>query len=113
MFFNELAQRVHQNAISKGWWDEERNFGETIALMHEELSEALSEYRHGRSYTEIYSTTELNGIQKPEGIPVELCDTIIRILDFLGSLDIDIDSVMASKIAYNETRPYRHGGLKA
>ena len=40
--FNELRDEVHENAVKHGWWDEERSFGEIIALCHSELSEALS-----------------------------------------------------------------------
>ena len=49
---------------------------------------------------------------KPEGIAVELADCIIRILDYCGYADIDIDSIIRKKIEYNKTRPYRHGGKK-
>ena len=36
-----LGERINDIAKEKGWWDEERNNGEMIALMHSELSEAL------------------------------------------------------------------------
>ena len=45
--FNKLAQDIYQTAKDKGWWDNERNDGEMIALMHSELSEALAALRHG------------------------------------------------------------------
>lgn len=47
---------------------------------------------------------------KPEGIPSELADIIIRVLDICGTHGIDIASAIADKMAYNETRSYRHGG---
>jgi NTP pyrophosphatase (non-canonical NTP hydrolase) len=46
---------------------------------------------------------------KPEGIPSELADAIIRILDIAAFHGIDIAHAVADKMAYNETRPYRHG----
>lgn len=46
---------------------------------------------------------------KPEGVAVEIVDCIIRCLDILHSLDVDIDAVVARKMAYNATRPYKHG----
>jgi NTP pyrophosphatase (non-canonical NTP hydrolase) len=50
------------------------------------------------------------GHLKPEGIPSELADVIIRVLDMCGALGIDIAAALADKMAFNETRPYRHGG---
>ena len=37
--------RNEDNAKQHGWWDEDRTFGEVIALCHSELSEALEAYR--------------------------------------------------------------------
>ena len=105
---SSLASDVHVNAVEHGWWDEERSFGDIISLCHSELSEALEEHRNGRKPTEIY----YNAVKadKPEGIPVELADCIIRILDYCGREGIDIDYALNLKHEYNKTRPYRHGG---
>lgn len=54
MKINEMVEKVHKNAIEKGWHTEKRSFGELVALCHCELSEAIEEYRDGRGYTEIY-----------------------------------------------------------
>lgn len=111
---NELAKEVHANSVDKGWWEDgDRPFGEIIALVHQELSEALEEFRHGHEFHEVYYSQGTNGKDKPEGIPVELADVIIRILDFVGAESIDIDEAIRIKMRYNTTRPYRHGGLKA
>ena len=34
--FDRLAAIAHRTAVDKGWWDNERNDGELIALMHSE-----------------------------------------------------------------------------
>ena len=50
---------------------------------------------------------------KPEGIPSEFADIIIRILDMCAYHDIDIAAAIADKMAYNETRSYRHGDKRS
>ena len=102
---NELVERVHKNAVDHGFWENERNFGEIISLMHSELSEAFEEYRIGKKYNETYYE---NG-EKPCGIPSELADVILRICDFCGAYNIDLDKIINEKVEYNETRPYKHG----
>ena len=125
---NELAREINAIAKEKGWHDEERSFGEYCALFHAEISEALEEHRAGRHNREsYYSCKSIDGpnrctrvpqncyeceFAKPEGIPIELADCIIRILDFCGQYDIDIDEVIRTKIEYNKTREYKHGGKK-
>lgn len=84
----------HRIAKQKGWWQEERNDGELIALMHSELSEALEAMRsHGSR----------------ENIAEELADCCIRIFDYCGARNIDLEKMLRKKIEYNKTRPHRHG----
>lgn len=108
---NKLRDKCFNVAASKGWHDSEVDvdFGTRIALIHSELSEALEEYRDGCDYNEVYYK---DGKEKPEGIPVELADILIRILDLCGKYDIDIQKAVKIKMKYNKTRPYRHGGKK-
>lgn len=106
MTLNGLSKEIHETAVEKGWWDENRNFGEMIALAHSELSEALEAWRKDTSWFYIEK-------HKPEGTAVELVDCIIRILDILGPQDLNIDLIMQTKLRYNRSRPHRHGGLRA
>lgn len=99
---NYWEKVVHQNAVKHGFWDEKPSFAEIVALCHSELSEALEADRAGEPL--IYCKND-----KPEGKAVELADCIIRILDWMGSENIDAEDVIATKHAYNETRPYKHG----
>lgn len=118
---NELVQEAHQNAVNKGWWEEDRSFGELIALMHSELSEALEDYRNGytpdQMYYEFKSGGKVHkrymnetGDMKPCGIPSELADVVIRVFDACGRHGIDLERAITEKMAYNATRPHKHGG---
>lgn len=138
---NAYAAEIHQTAVEHGFWEADRNFGEMIALMHSELSEALEEHRAGNpvEYYQIngkrvYRVTDGSGADwttnpggltevaqstgegtwtnvtaKPEGAAVELADCIIRCLDAMHSLGVDIDAVVTRKMIYNATRPHKHG----
>jgi NTP pyrophosphatase (non-canonical NTP hydrolase) len=74
-------------------------------LLHSEISEAFEEYRNGYGLTEI----RFEGT-KPEGIPIELADVVIRLLDMCYQFEIPLAAAILEKIRYNKTRPYRHGG---
>lgn len=102
---NQMAYEIHQNAKAHGWWDEERSFGEIIALCHSELSEALEAYRNGE-------TLEWNNNGKPDGMAVEMIDCVIRIFDYLAKENVDIERIITEKHRYNISRPYKHGGKK-
>lgn len=130
----ELMAIAHRTAKEKGWWDQPRSFGEQIALMHSELSEALEEYRaHGTGPTQhdhgivskpgsLYFASDDGGLYaaqkatdlpfqlKPEGIAAEFADVLIRIFDTCQRYDIPLTEALAAKMAYNATRAYRHGG---
>lgn len=133
MSLNELAKEIHENAVAHGWWEEERSFGEIVALCHSELSEALEEEREGRPCVWYMcmknphpsahncdmcpywhdDTCDVPNVElKPEGKAVEMMDCIIRILDWMGKEQLDVDMILRRKMDYNKTRPYRHGGKK-
>lgn len=141
MNINELIQKVHQNAKDHGWWDEPRSMAELLCLIHSEVSEALEEDRNHRKPGETYysgksnssmrmgsmsfstlfsetpridfdSTGEKIMIAKPEGIPSELADIVIRVMDICGMYGIDLEKAILEKMEYNRTRPMRHGGKK-
>lgn len=94
MTINELCKEAHKTAIQKGWYDEQRETGTILALIHSEVSEALEADRKG----------EMQQFQE------ELADICIRVFDLAGSRGFDLESIIMAKMAYNKTRPYKHGG---
>ena len=43
----------------------------------------------------------------------EIADEIIRALDKAAEFNVDVAEAVATKIAYNSTRTFRHGGKLA
>jgi len=99
-YINALCELVHKD--SKKWWTDiktgeplNRNFGEMIALVHSELSEALEAHRK-----------DLMDDKLPhrKGVDVELADALIRIFDIAGGLNIDLGRAVMEKMFYNRNR---------
>jgi NTP pyrophosphatase (non-canonical NTP hydrolase) len=108
---NGLRNLCFGIAVKKGWHDlhdgnDPQTFPTLLCLVHSEVSEALEDYRMGLSIT----VQQANADGKPYGIPSELADILIRVMDICGLYGIDIDRAVREKLQYNETRPYRHGG---
>jgi len=106
----DIQKRANATEKVKGFLDSEKSIPEDIALMHAELSEALEEYRKGVSTTAIYFNDDKPN--KPEGIPVELADVVIRIMGFAERHGINMEDAIKLKMDYNDTRPHMHGGKK-
>jgi NTP pyrophosphatase (non-canonical NTP hydrolase) len=90
---NDYCELAFSNAVEKGFHDEYRSFGESIALIHSELSEALEADRVGNE----------------ENRKEELADVFIRLADLCGSLDVDLDQEVEKKMEKNKNRPRLHG----
>jgi len=101
----QLQKKIHENAVNKGFWEVDDIKGK-LCDIHSEISEALEEWKDN-SIQEVYWEGD-----KPVGFPVELIDAIIRILDICERYNIDTEEVIKLKMAYNVTRPYKHGHVR-
>lgn len=72
----ELQNKIHQQNVEMGWWDNPRPFSTFVCLFHSELSEAMEGDRKGLMDDHLP--------QYPM-FQVELADFVIRCLDWLGA----------------------------
>lgn len=108
--FNKLMVIMYRTAMLKGWHSPSKSFGEQILMMHSELSEIVEAYReeNGNANQIWYRPTD----DKPEGVPIEFADTIIRIFDTCTLEKINLFRAVIEKAQFNLTRPHRHGNKK-
>jgi len=106
--FRDLAQVSHETAVEKGWHEDgralggERNLGESVALIHAELSEALEAIRDGDPPDD--------KIPEFSGAEAEMADAIIRIMGLSHDQGWNVGEAVIAKMKYNLERPYKHGG---
>lgn len=100
MNLNDYANQCHNDNMR--WWQNvdtgetiERNKGELIALMHSELSETLEGVRKD------LPDDKLTHRKMEE---VELVDTLIRIFDYAGAYNLDLQGAYEEKRAFNAQR---------
>lgn len=140
---NQLAAEVYANAIAKGFWrcrlcnglgctpcdfsGRGRNVGESLALIHAEVSEALEAKRQPEldakcdkcdGWGRVGITTASKACAKCGGsgdalggsrFVEELADVLIRVLDLAAGENVDIGAAVIEKHRYNASRPAMHG----
>ena len=120
--FNEISQQIYEANKLKGFDVKKENIGQTLCLIHSEISEALEAIRKNRHAD--LNTATINGTDKLESDSIfkavfsqyikdtfedEIADTFIRLMDLVGALEIDIDKHIELKRRFNSLREYKHG----
>ena len=120
---NRLAREAHENSVSKGFYEKEKNIGEMLCLIHSEVSEALEADRKDL-YTHLdddlredlnldgsspnYDTNSFESFVK-DTFEDELADIVIRVMDLASFKNIDLEWHIKQKMNYNSKRDYKHG----
>lgn len=105
---NQLVFEAHKNSVEHGFWDNESPddihvVSTKLALIHSEVSEALEAIREG------LWDIDYRADGKPEGLPSELADIVIRVFDLAGARKIDLAHAIIEKMAFNAGRERKHG----
>jgi NTP pyrophosphatase (non-canonical NTP hydrolase) len=97
----EMEAEVAEYQVAKGWTDD-RSVATSLALLHEEVSEAGHAWReHGLEDMTKGSADKPGGDwrAKPEGVGSELADVFIRLLDTSGRYGLHLPILAASNSA--------------
>ena len=118
---NEVSKEVYEASKLKGFDVKKENLGQTLCLIHSEISEALEAIRKNRyanlSYFEIDDKkfSDIVSFESnfktciKDSFEDKIADTFIRLIDLVGAFDIDIDRHIELKRRYNSLREFKHG----
>lgn len=101
----DFVKEVGENAEAHGFHEVTHSPLEYLAQIHSEVSEIVEELRDGHAPTDTYYRED----GKPEGVPSELADVVLRCFDFAYVYGIDLEAALIEKHEFDKTRPYLHG----
>lgn len=104
MPFAILQRRIHEQNKMMGWWDNPREMGTLLCLVHSEISEAMEGERKNLMDDHLPHRSMLE---------VELADAVIRILDIAESRGLDVMGAIVEKVQYNQKRADHQPGARA
>ena len=130
---SELQELAGSTAASKGFHDDRPDSftsadrrdlanwqGNKLLLIVSEVIEAHDEIRTGHAADETYypsagadpitQHSKLAQGLKPEGVPSEIADAVIRCFDFAYTEGFSLADIIIEKLQYNATRERMHGG---
>jgi NTP pyrophosphatase (non-canonical NTP hydrolase) len=100
----QMQARIHQQNRDMGWWDNPREMGTLLCLVHSEISEAMEGERKGLMDDHLPHRSMLE---------VELADAMIRIMDIAASRNLDLAGAIVEKVDYNRKRADHQPGARA
>lgn len=119
---NRLSAEIHKNNVNKGFYEDKKNIGEMLALVHSEVSEALEADRKGNYanmdevlWDDMNNTSEEGYFQHAFGayckdtFEDELADIMIRVMDLAHYKGIDLEKHIDAKMKFNSLREFKHG----
>ena len=90
-----IVDKIHAAHHAAGWWDNPRETGTLLCLVHSEISEAMEGDR---------KKLQDDHLPHRPMIEVELADAVIRIFDMAGGLGLDVAGALTEKFEYNQVR---------
>lgn len=101
MDLQQLAYKAHSNAVSKGFWQQQKSNGHYLMLIITEVAEAVNadrnnKYANRNRYEEDGEDTEAFILHIKDTVEDEMADSAIRLADLIGSITkpgIDLNKI--------------------